>query len=86
MHSQNSSLPSTTSSWALRGECTTAGLHFAIECYNDLIDAYDLNGDLWKGELYDLVATLEKTTSTADAVGLARQALPRLRRPLATSH
>ncbi len=47
------------------------------------MNAYDLNGDLWDGELYNLLATLEKAASATDAMVLVRSALPRLRRRLA---
>jgi len=74
---------------AEHGECTTAGLHFAIECFNDLVDAYDLHDgphNPWKTELHDLVATLDRTTSLPEAAALVRRSLPRLRRRLAHAH
>jgi hypothetical protein len=69
-----------------RGDCTPAGLHIVTECYNDLVDAYDLDGpnDLWDGDLYDLVTRLDTITlSPEQAAAIASQQIPRLRERLA---
>jgi hypothetical protein len=68
---------------AERGECTTAGLHFGVECVEDLVAAYGLT-DPWKTELYDITRRLDTITiSPEGAAALVRRTIPQLRERLA---
>jgi hypothetical protein len=60
---------------AERGECTRNTLNLAVECYQDLLDAYDLNDQAWNDRLAAVATTIDGTASIAIVGPRARQAV-----------